>query len=59
MKYRLKEFRPGLWHIMEGSQPVYDHALDGQDKPLIFRDYDLAWQAMNELNLNAENKEET
>lgn len=51
MKYRVKEFRPGLWHVVdEVGHPVYDGERDGNDQPAIFRDPDIADEAVAELN---------
>lgn len=50
MKYHVKEFRLGLWHIMAGNVPVHDGSRDGDDQPLIFADGDTADEACAALN---------
>jgi len=50
MKYTVKEFRPGLWHVMAGNVPVHDGRRDGDDQPLVFTDGDTADQAAETLN---------
>lgn len=45
MKYHIKQFRPGRWHVVdEAGQPLYDDERDGNDRPLIFTDPDIAQQ---------------
>lgn len=54
MKYHVKEFRPGVFHVMDGNLPVNDQSPDGDDKPLVFRDGDIADECAKEMNLAAE-----
>lgn len=51
MKYRVKEFKPGLFHVIDSdAHPIYDGARDGRDKPLVFRDVDDAYKCIYGLN---------
>lgn len=50
MRYRVKEFSPGLFHVMHGNVPLHDDSRDGDDQPLVFRDGDIAQNCANRLN---------
>lgn len=58
MPYHAREFRPGLWEVVdESGHPVYGRERDGNDKPLVFRDPDVADECA--AILNAENEQPT
>lgn len=52
MKYYLKEFRPGKWHVCDigTHRPIYDDAPYGNDAPVIFSDEDSAYECIERLN---------
>lgn len=50
VKYKVKEFRPGLYHVMDGPTPIYDKSSDGNDKPLVFHDADAADECARKMN---------
>lgn len=49
MKLYVKEFAPGLFHVMKDGIPIYDDSRDGNDKPAIFIDSDTAHECMAEI----------
>lgn len=56
MKYRLKEFLPGRWHVMFGDMPIYDDKTNGDDAPLVFTDPDIAQECADKLNKEVSNE---
>lgn len=51
MKYTLKEFTPYKWHVIdEAGIPIHNESRGGDDKPLIFTNYDIAVECVNRLN---------
>ena len=50
VKYKVKEFRPGLYHVMDGPTPIYGKGSDGNDKPLVFHDADAADECARKMN---------
>lgn len=51
MKYCIKEYTLNHWHVVnEYEQPIYDESRNGDDKPVIFKDPDIAQQVADELN---------
>lgn len=54
MRFRVTEFRPGLFHVIDGDVPVHDKSRNGDDKPLVFRDRDIASECAKGMNLDEE-----
>ena len=52
MNYKIVEYRPGYYHIMKNNIPIHDNSTYGDDKTLIFKDIDIAYDALNELRDN-------
>ena len=60
MTYRAREFRPGLWLVVDQSgQPVYDGSRDGRDKPLVFLDPDTADECVARIDYKKLREEKT
>lgn len=53
MRFHVLEFRPGLFHVMDGDMPIHDKSRDGDDRPLVFRDRDVATECAKGMNLDA------
>lgn len=51
-RFRVVEFRPGLYHVTDNKTPIHDDNQDGNDRPLVFTDIDIADTYVNELNNN-------
>jgi hypothetical protein len=50
-RYYAKEYARGHWHVIApNGLPIYDGALYGNDKPLIFRDEDAALACAERCN---------
>lgn len=53
MKYHVKEFHPGRFHVVDENQlPIYDGAPFGKDRPVIFTDEDEAQDCADRINLD-------
>ena len=57
--YYVKQLKCGDYHVCKLSNhiPVYDDAPDGKDKPLVFKDEDLAIEFRDKLNKEILNEE--
>lgn len=50
-RYHIKQFARERWHVIGPSGiPLYDDAPHGRDKPLIFRDEDVALEYAERCN---------
>lgn len=54
--YYIKQLKNETYHIckLSNNLPVYDDARDGNDKPLVFKDEDLAIEYRDKLNKEIE-----
>lgn len=51
MKYTIKEFAPDKWRVIDETNiPIHNESRDGDDKPLIFTDYDITIECVSRLN---------
>ena len=51
LRYYAKEFAWERWHVIgPNGLPVYDEAPYGKDKPIIFKDQDLALEYIERCN---------
>lgn len=51
MKFKAKCIAHERWHIVdENGHPLYDGARDGNDKPVVFNDYDILLERLEFLN---------
>ena len=52
-RYYAKEYVRGHWHVIApNGLPIYDGALYGNDKPVIFRDEDAALACAERCNID-------
>lgn len=52
-RYYAKEYARGRWHVIApNGLPIYDGALYGNDKPVIFRDEDAALACAERCNID-------
>lgn len=52
-RYYAKEYARGHWHVIgPDGIPIYDGALYGNDKPVIFRDADAALACAERCNID-------
>jgi hypothetical protein len=58
-RFYLKELKSGHYHICARTNnlPIYDNSPNGDDAPLVFKDYDFALEYLQKLN-NEINKNE-